>query len=281
MEGEGGVWERMALRGEVFIDGGLEDGAGGAGGGEEGGGYGVEDEGGGNVDFVVGDGLGGEGNGAGDAAADAGGAFGVGEVLAVGFGDDDDGEGSVGLGVEELDAAGGVPGVAGAVEDGGGVVFLGFVVEDEDDLAPGVEVFVVVVAEFRGGDAEAGEDDGCGDVYGALEGSESLRSVVNGGLAGADEGEGGGGAVGAILDKGEGLEEGGVAGGVEGGGLEAGGGELLGDPLDGEVVAGLETHAAGKGVGGEVGEVCAEGGLLDGGEAFALRGGGRGLSGTG
>ena len=87
-------------------------------------------------------------------------------VTRVGHGDECDG--SVPLGVEEFVVVVGIAGVAFAVEDGVVVGFLRFVVEDENDLALGVDSGVVVIVEFRSCYSETSEDDGAlaGDFVG-------------------------------------------------------------------------------------------------------------------
>ncbi len=82
------------------------------------------------------------------AAADLCGPLCVGQMLAVRFGDDDERNSAVGLGVEEFYARRRISCVAGAVEDGLGIVLLRFVVEDENDLALGIDALVVVVAKL-------------------------------------------------------------------------------------------------------------------------------------
>jgi len=70
------------------------------------------------------------------------------------------------LGIQKLDAAGGISGVAGAVEDRLWVVLLRFVFHEENDLAADIDVRVVVVVKLRGGDSVADVDEasGCIDV---------------------------------------------------------------------------------------------------------------------
>ncbi len=81
----------------------------------------------------------------------------------IGVGHREHRDGAVALGVEQLVVVVGIAGVADAVEDGIRVGLLRLVIEDEDDFAVGVDAGVIVVVQFRGGDAVAGEDHAAGN----------------------------------------------------------------------------------------------------------------------
>ena len=84
-------------------------------------------------------------------------------TLVIGVGHGGHRNGAVALGVEQLVIVVGVAGVANAVEHGVRVGLLWLMIEDEDDLAAGVDTGVIIVVQFGGGDAEAGKDHAAGD----------------------------------------------------------------------------------------------------------------------
>src|SRR5712691_345222 len=78
-------------------------------------------------------------------------------MLAVWFGGEEHPDGAVLFGIQHFHQRARISRAAFAVEDRAGVVLLRLMVEDQDDLAARVERGVVVIAEFRGGNSEAGE----------------------------------------------------------------------------------------------------------------------------
>src|ERR1700679_4291013 len=80
-------------------------------------------------------------------------------MLSVRLRRDEDRDGSVFLCVQNLHAACSVTCIARSVKDRARIVFLRFVIENENDLALRIDTFVVVVMEFGRGYAVTREDN--------------------------------------------------------------------------------------------------------------------------
>src|SRR5258708_4397653 len=67
-------------------------------------------------------------------------------------------DGAVTLRVEDLPSRTRVTGIAESIKDGVRIVFLRLVIQDQHDLAFGVDPVVIVVMIFRGGNTVSRED---------------------------------------------------------------------------------------------------------------------------
>src|SRR5215472_15988434 len=85
-------------------------------------------------------------------------------MLAVRLGNNHYCNSSVCLRIERLHARGGVTRIAGAIKDGLWISLLRLVIKDNDNFALGINPCVVVIPQFRRGDAKTGKDCLGGDV---------------------------------------------------------------------------------------------------------------------
>src|SRR5215471_3077879 len=79
-------------------------------------------------------------------------------MLAVRLGNNHDSNCSACLGIERLHARGGVPGIGGAIKYGLWISLLRLVIKDDDNLALGINPFIVVISQLRRSDAKTGKD---------------------------------------------------------------------------------------------------------------------------
>src|SRR5260370_33106539 len=94
------------------------------------------------MESVIGQRLGGDGQRACFGSTDSGDALLVGQVLPIGFRNDQNADRAVLLRVQDFHASRGVARVAGAVENGVGIGFLRFVVENQHDFSVRVDALV-------------------------------------------------------------------------------------------------------------------------------------------
>ena len=155
----------------------------------------------------------------------------------------------MGLCVERLYPIGGVSGVARAGKARGGVVFLRFVLEHQDDLPADVDVLVVIIAHPGGRDAIACKGQWGGKVNVVTKAAKHFgRLPVLFGRA-ETEGESIGRGIWAILDQRDRLKPARRAFRISCTRLQTGLGEFCRDPLNRGVIPRLERHTALQGIG--------------------------------
>jgi hypothetical protein len=210
----------------------------------------------GNPDLVITDGLQRQRRRPGDAPADARHPFRVGRMLAIGLGNHKHRHRAVLLRVQHFHPGSRVARIAFAIKDGACIILLRFVVEDQRDLPSCIQPFVVVIAEFRRGNAVAREHHRRRQVH------FMAKAPNNRGRFRLDLHPAAGQlqkahlAVGTIFDQRDGLHEAWLPMGVGGCRSQAGLGKLVRNPPDRGFIAGLQAHAPLQRVGRDVGEVA-------------------------
>ena len=152
--------------------------------------------------------------------------------------------GTVHLRVDELYTSGRVLRISDAIEDRLRIVLLRLMIEDEDDLAFGVDIGVVVVVDPRRRDAVTRKDYGRSDVNRVFKCTEGLRGVPHRWLTITHHRDGAICTVGTVFNDVETLLVRRQAVRPDRDRVKTSLGKLAGDPLHSEIITGLHAHAA-------------------------------------